>query len=76
MGQDINRKKIIQNAKIAKEYLKTLINNKLVILHAKKFDKYGRLLVDIYSQNDTNMSINAKMIQSGNGYEYHGGKKR
>ena len=37
------------------------------------FDKYGRLLVKLYKNN--NSLINDIMINEGHGYVYHGGTK-
>lgn len=35
-------------AKESRDYLKTIIMNKIVTIHCYEFDKYGRLLVDVY----------------------------
>ena len=37
-----------------------------------KFDKYGRLLVDLF---DGDLHINQEMIKNGHGYKYIGGTK-
>ena len=39
----------IEAAKEAKKALKDLVDNKIVILHCNKFDKYGRLLGTLYT---------------------------
>lgn len=59
-------------------------NNKLLLIKAGKFDKYGRLLITVYNNSDDNVeikeftfeeSVNHLMIQEGFGYAYDGGKK-
>lgn len=57
---------------IARDALREKILNKVVKLKCHKFDKYGRLLVDVYYE-DTNMS--EWMISSGFGKSYDGGTK-
>ena len=64
----------------AKNYLIQLIGKEeLLYIKCGKFDKYGRLLGDLYyTKEDTNnweKSINKKMIDDGQGYPYEGGKK-
>ena len=73
-----NRDEIKKKAIEAKEYLKSLImnENQLVYLKCSKFDKYGRLLGDIFINKDDNESVNEIMIASEYAYEYHGGTKR
>ena len=39
------------HAKQARDYLKTLILNKLVTIRCYDFDKYGRLLVDVFCES-------------------------
>ena len=46
----------------------------LVILKCHEFDKYGRILVEVYGK-DKITSINKKMIDGGYGYPYNGGTK-
>jgi endonuclease YncB( thermonuclease family) len=49
-------------------------NKKVIELHCKQFDKYGRILVDIpISESDT---VNAWMVKNSYGYEYSGGTKK
>lgn len=79
-----NREDIITKAKEARDYFKNLVKDKLVHLKCGKFDKYGRLLADIYvNENENNEAnlpfelwINKDMIDKGFGYSYDGGKKR
>jgi endonuclease YncB( thermonuclease family) len=71
----------------AKTYLSNLIYNKLIIVEALGFEKYGRLLANIYLSDDfekTHMLTTAGakcikniMIESGFGKEYFGkGEKK
>ena len=73
-----NRDEIKKKAIEAKEYLKSLImnENQLVYLKCSEFDKYGRLLGNIFINKDDNESVNDIMIASEYAYEYHGGTKR
>lgn len=64
----------------AKDYLFELISKEeLLYIKCGKFDKYGRLLGDLYytkeDTNDWEKSINKKMIDDGKGYPYEGGRK-
>ena len=74
-----NRDKEIKKAKEAKEYLKSLIYNKIVIIECGKFGKYGRLLGKIYvggSCLTPSLYINGHMVDMGYGIEYFGGTKK
>ena len=71
-----NRDIEIEEAKKAKEALKNLINNKIVILHCGKFDKYGRLLGTLYTSGNPSVNINQWMLDNNYGYPYDGGTKR
>ena len=76
-----NRDKEIKKAKEAKEYLKSLIDNKIVIIECGKFGKYGRLLGKIYvggSCLTPSLYINGHtcMVDMGYGIEYFGGTKK
>lgn len=73
-----NRNEIKIKAKQSKEYLKSLIankDNKLVYLKCGKFDKYGRLLGEIFIDLEDEQSVNDMMITNGYGYKYDGGTK-
>lgn len=63
--------------KITKKELNELLKNNKRILNVKcrEFDKYGRLLVELYDPNDIIESINDKLIKYGYAKEYYGGKK-
>jgi endonuclease YncB( thermonuclease family) len=71
-----NRDEIIKKAHLAKDFLISIISkqNFIINAHLNKFDKYGRILVDLYL-ND-NSHINSIMIQNNHGYPYNGGTKR
>ena len=74
-----NRDDEIESAKKAKQALKELIYNKIVILHCGKFDKYGRLLGTLYTKKSfykPSININQWMLDNNYGYPYDGGTKR
>jgi endonuclease YncB( thermonuclease family) len=74
----LNRDEIKKKAIASRDYLKSLVYNEeqLVYIKCGGFDKYGRLLGDIYiNENDTE-SVNCLMVKNGHGYEYFGGKKK
>jgi endonuclease YncB( thermonuclease family) len=49
---------------------------KLVYIKCYKFEKWGRLLIDIYNEDDLSVSINDKLINEGLAYPYFGGTKK
>lgn len=59
----------------AREAFKSVTDweNTLITLDMLGFDKYGRILVNVYKKK---LHINKWMIDNGHGYEYHGGTKR
>ncbi|WP_396189535.1 thermonuclease family protein [Flavobacterium sp.] len=61
-----------QEAIRARDYLRSIIMNKIVSITCGDFDKYGRLLVTVFYNND---NVNNRMIQSGYAKSYHGGTK-
>lgn len=73
-----NRDEIKQKAIKSRDFLKSLICNKdqLVYIKCGEFDKYGRLLGEIYINENDEDSVNSLMIKTGHGYEYHGGTKK
>ena len=73
-----NRDEIKKKAIESKNYLKSLImnENQLVYLKCNGFDKYGRLLGNIYITKEDTQSVNDLMIENNHGYEYHGGTKK
>ena len=73
-----NRDKIKAKAVESKMYLKSLImkENQFVYLKCGTFDKYGRLLGEMYINKEDTVSVNQQMIDNKYGYEYHGGTKK
>jgi len=65
-----NEKKLGLNAK---DYLNNLIINKNLFAHFLDFDKYGRILVNLYLNN--NELISNILIQGGYAHEYDGKTK-
>ena len=57
----------------ARDYLSDLILNKLISIQCGKFDKYGRLLITIF-YNDEN--INEKLVTLKYAYKYDGKTKQ
>jgi len=69
------RSKNIKEKKFAKEikkYLKSMIENDFVNLELLKFDKYGRILANVYYNNE---SINKLLVDRGYAKIYSGGTK-
>ena len=74
-----NRDEIKKKALEAKNFLKSLVansNEQLVYLKCGGFDKYGRLLGELYVNLDDEKSVNQQMIDNNYGYVYHGGTKK
>ena len=71
-----NRDEIKMKAKESRDYLKSKILNKTVFLHCLDFDKYGRVLANIYSEEFGENSINDHMVEMNYGYPYFGGTKK
>lgn len=72
-----NRDEEIKLAKKAKERFIELLNkspNGLIRIECFDFDKYGRILVNVYNDIDIK-SINNIMIDEGHGKPYFGGTK-
>ena len=59
---------------IARDKLKEMILDKIVYIKCGYFDKYGRLLIDIYTKPD-NLHINSFLINEGFAKSYDGGTK-
>jgi micrococcal nuclease len=57
----------------AKKYLEELLLNNIVEAEFLEYDKYGRILINIFI-NDT--TVSSLLISGGYAYEYTGGKKR
>ena len=58
--------------KQVRDFLKEKILNKIVTIECSDFDKYGRLLVEIFIDNE---NINNWLIENGYAKKYTGGKK-
>jgi endonuclease YncB( thermonuclease family) len=74
---DVNREKEKELACLAKNRLIQLLEKhptKLIKVECFEFDKYGRILVNIWNMVDTK-SINDIMIEEGYGKLYYGGTK-
>ena len=74
-----NRDEIKKKAVESKEFLRSLVANsaeQLVYVKCGGFDKYGRLLGELYVNLEDEKSVNQQMIDNGHGYEYHGGTKK
>ncbi len=74
-----NRDEIKKKAIESKNFLKSLVANspeQLVYVKCGGFDKYGRLLGELYVTLEDEKSVNQQMIDNGHGYVYHGGTKK
>ena len=79
-----NREEIKKNAVRAKNRLAELLGSKEYFkVYCHEFDKYGRLLVSVISDDsvsdlsyDFEKTVNAQMIKEGHGYAYYGGTKQ
>lgn len=60
-----------------RDKLRELMLNKIVTVTCGKFDKYGRLLVDIFikDENDEVINVSNWLIENNYAKEYHGGTK-
>ena len=58
----------------AREFLSNLILDKIIILECLDFDKYGRLLGELYNEGNEK-SISNQMIEQGHAKAYDGGTK-
>ena len=67
-----------------RDKLREKILNKMVSIKCGEFDKYGRLLGEIFIESDSqsgggeknNKSVNDWLIESGYAFKYDGGKKK
>lgn len=77
-----NREEVKKNAIKSKDRLIELLGNREFFkVYCHDFDKYGRLLVSIFSNDsdsvyDFKQTINNQMINEGYGYSYYGGTKK
>lgn len=61
--------------KLVKDKLCEKILNKLVFIKCSDFDKYGRLLVEIFENSNSEQSINNWLIENKYAKEYNGKTK-
>ena len=65
---------------MAKEYLSSLILDKIIWCRCLSEDKYGRTLIEIYTRENDMIKqqncVSNDLIKSGYAYEYDGGKKQ
>ncbi len=63
---------------IAKKRLIEILEESKYIVKVKchNFDKYGRVLITLFTLNNNNTSINQTLINEGHAYEYDGGTKK
>ena len=68
---------LFDNIDIKKEDINSELekNRKLVIVKCKEFDKYGRLLIEIYSIDKPEQSFNSILLNKNLCVQYDGGKK-
>ena len=59
-----------------RDKLREKILDKIVTVHCGDFDKYGRLLIDIYCDDDDDKSVSLWLIENKYAFEYHGGTKQ
>ena len=60
-------------AKVSRDYLKSIILDKIISVKCGKFDKYGRLLVYLTIDG---ININQHLLDKGYAYKYKGGTKK
>ena len=65
------------NSEFTKNKIQKMINNnkKLVKIKCDEFDKYGRLLANLYTDENPEKSLNKILIDEGYAYAYDGGTK-
>jgi len=68
-----------------RDKLREKILNKMIFIKCNEFDKYGRLLAEVYLENEfhigggnnaLNTSVNKWLIDNEYAFEYNGGKKK
>lgn len=68
-----NRQDVVSLAYVARDALREKILNKEIKLFCHDFDKYGRILGDIYlNENGTDLHINQWMLDNNYGKVYNG----
>lgn len=59
-----------------RDHMRDLVLNKIKYVKCGPNDKFGRLLVTIYDDNDSSCSINDQLVESGYAYKYDGKCKK
>ena len=59
----------------ARDYLREQVLDKIVWIKCGKWDKYGRLLITIYQELGSEISLNEQLVELGYAEEYFGGKR-
>ena len=62
-------------AKVARDSLINIIDDNLIYIECLEFDKYGRLLANLYSDKKMYKSFNDMLIEKGLAYKYEGKTK-
>ena len=70
-----DRAEVVARGKAARDHLISLILGHIVWIDILGYEKYGRLLADIYINETDSISVNEKMITDGYGTAYEGGTK-
>jgi micrococcal nuclease len=70
-SKNVNEK---QAAVAARDFLSNLILDKIIIVECGDFDKYGRLLGELYFEGNP-VSLSKQMIEKGYAKAYDGGTK-
>jgi micrococcal nuclease len=72
----LNREEHVQAAKCVKEYVTKLLMNKIVWIKFTKKEKYGRLMGNIYLDNQLSQNVSDMIIKNGYSKPYYGGRKK
>ena len=72
-----NRDKEIYEAKKSKKFLEDCVLNKIIKIKCGNWDKYGRLLITIFINNNlcSEINLNDLMVEKGLAKKYFGGTK-
>lgn len=70
-SKNINEKKA---ALLSRDFLKNQILDKIIIIDCLDFDKYGRLLGELFIEGN-DVSLSKQMIENGHAKAYDGGTK-
>lgn len=71
----INRDDVIIKAKSAKEFLARAVLGKIVYVEILGFEKYGRLLAEVYMNEYDQVTVNQRLLKAGHATPYEGGKE-